>query len=129
VNNGKLDLVKLRQGSVIAEGTILTQRELMDPVDAVGRVREALATNNGGKLGGNVVESASVTVESTEISSTLNIIIFKHLDASSNGVALHNESASNFGYIVVGSLVLAILVIVFAVFACIVFGVSSPLFI
>ncbi|KAI1711084.1 SEA domain-containing protein [Ditylenchus destructor] len=107
------EITAMRKGSVIVEGQILSKEELSDIPTVASRLEEAI-TENGGNLGGNQVDVKAVRVDGIQSKGTSNM-------SDSNAIA----AASNTGLIVGGSIAIGVLILVFAIFAVIVFGVNN----
>uniref|UniRef100_A0A914YVS5 SEA domain-containing protein n=1 Tax=Panagrolaimus superbus TaxID=310955 RepID=A0A914YVS5_9BILA len=55
------EISEMRPGSVIVDGRILTKQEIMDPEGVVEQIEQVIDAN-GGTLGGNQVDTKSITV-------------------------------------------------------------------
>ncbi|KAE9552394.1 hypothetical protein FO519_004407 [Halicephalobus sp. NKZ332] len=104
------EIVEMRPGSVIVDGRIITKQEIMDP-EAVAEQMEQVINSNGGTLGGNNVDTKTISVNG--------------FVAKNNVELISDPSASKTGYIVFGAIAIGILIIATAIVAIIIFGVAN----
>lgn len=103
------EVVEMRPGSVIVEGRIVTKQEVMDPEsvsEQVGQVIEA----NGGVLGGNPVDTKSITVNG--------------FTSKGNLEPVTDPAATKTGMVIFAAIGIGFLIIAAAIVAIVVFGVS-----
>lgn len=99
----------MREGSVIVDGKIITKEEVMDS-EGVAEQIEQVIDANGGALGGNNIDTKSISVNG--------------FVAKGNVELISDPSATKTGYIVFGAIAIGILIIATAIVAIIIFGVS-----
>lgn len=55
------EITRIRQGSVIIDGQILTRNEISDSVKVAKNLEKAII-ENGSQLGGNIVDTEKITI-------------------------------------------------------------------
>lgn len=114
--------------SLFILGNILTRYDITEPEAIAAKLEEALE-KQGSVLGGNAVDPKSVSVNGKH-SPTLQGLHVWLLGMISKGSVefVHDNiatSTANTAYIIGGAVAVGVLIIVFAIFAIIVFGVRS----
>jgi len=102
-------LVHDKQGN-IAEGHIIVERQIADPIGATHRLRNAIMKNDK-KIGNKAVDITRTTIDNISLNSS-------ELNKGSSA------DGENTGYIIIGGAVLGVLILVFSIFAIIIFGVN-----
>lgn len=114
------ELTALRPGSVIVDGLMLTREEVVDPQAVVQALEQAILAK-GGQLGGNPVDTNQLSVAgSMPTGASSNDIMAGQLQKQQQ-----QETATNTGLIIGGAVVVGVLIVVFAIFAIVVFGLNS----
>uniref|UniRef100_A0AC34QKH6 SEA domain-containing protein n=1 Tax=Panagrolaimus sp. JU765 TaxID=591449 RepID=A0AC34QKH6_9BILA len=103
-------VLEMRPGSVVVDGQIVTKQEVMDS-EGVAEQVEQVINANGGTLGGNKVDTKSISING--------------FVAKGNVELISDPSASKTGYVVFGAIAIGILIIATAIIAIIIFGVRK----
>ncbi|CAD5208618.1 unnamed protein product [Bursaphelenchus xylophilus] len=104
------DITNIRKGSVIIEGKLVTRDEIGDPALVAARLEDVIVQRQA-KIGGNDVDVTAVSIDGV----------------MSKGSASMKESAASgqAGYVVAASVIIGILILIFIIFAVIIFGVNK----
>ncbi|KAF7638661.1 SEA domain-containing protein [Meloidogyne graminicola] len=119
-----VNISNLRKGSLLVEGEILTNEEIIEPQTLSSALEQAIL-EKGGELGRNLVDT-----DKLQIGGHLpNIeILSNDISSSSNGQQKREEEGNNSintGLIIGGAVIVGVLIIVFAIFAIVVFGLNN----
>jgi len=108
------EILAMRQGSLIVDGRILTKEELTDVASVAAKLEESI-TGIGSQLGGNSVDVKAITIDG---------ILSKGVSAEFSKDS-GQLAATNTGYIVAGAIGIGALIVIFAIFAIVVFGINN----
>lgn len=116
----------LRKGSVILMGELLTKHEVDDPLGAVTALEQAILAK-GGKLGDNAVDTDHLSVGGLmpgggAANENNNMVTAATIDQQKQQ---QQDGAANTGFIIGGAVIVGVLIVVFAIFAIVVFGIKN----
>ena len=99
------EIVEMRPGSVIVDGRIVTKQEIMDPEGVVEQVEQVIDAN-GNTLGGNQVDTKSITVNGFVSKGNLEPVT----DPAATKTGLVIFAAIGIGFLIIAAVIVAIIV-------------------